>query len=187
MLSDLLRSLMKTVSSSKVNILHCIAQDMTSAEKGENQLVDGFAVAENMRDKYPDAFKLLATTLVDWSDVGVDDSFTFNKVYRAPVFCQDITGQLIRINYSQPQRDSYFPGPLETVQDWYDALKLFCTMLYSEEYLVRLKLKPGDILIFDNRRVVHGRSGFGGGRHVEGAYIDWDEINSRLRVLEFGI
>ena len=45
----------------------------------------------------------------------------------------------------------------------------------------------GEIVTFHNSRVLHGRSAFTvtkvGSRHLEGAYIDWDEAYSRMRVL----
>ena len=43
------------------------------------------------------------------------------------------------------------------------------------------------MLCVDNIRVLHGRVGFqmteDCERHLEGGYIDWDEMQSRLRVL----
>ncbi len=46
---------------------------------------------------------------------------------------------------------------------------------------------PGEAVCFHNYRVLHARSGFrleDGDRHLEGAYIDWDELYSRRRVLQ---
>lgn len=44
------------------------------------------------------------------------------------------------------------------------------------------------MVTFDNLRILHGRTGFGdtvkGERHVQGAYLDWDEARSRIRVLK---
>lgn len=46
----------------------------------------------------------------------------------------------------------------------------------------------GQMITFDNLRVLHGRTAFGehikGERHVQGAYLDWDEARSRIRVLK---
>lgn len=41
-------------------------------------------------------------------------------------------------------------------------------------------------MIFDNWRLLHGREAYDPAalRHLEGNYIDWDEILSTLRVLE---
>ena len=45
----------------------------------------------------------------------------------------------------------------------------------------------GDIVTFDNWRLLHGRQSYtsscGKRRHLEGAYLDWDEVMSRLRIL----
>lgn len=65
---------------------------------------------------------------------------------------------------------------------WYLAKSKFVQLLYQEA--VTFKTKPGDILTFDNIRMVHGRVGVSDlNRHIVGAYLDWDLIYSRLRVL----
>lgn len=49
----------------------------------------------------------------------------------------------------------------------------------------------GDVVIFDNWRVLHGRLSYvskpGAFRHLEGAYLDWDEVMSRLRILHASV
>lgn len=42
----------------------------------------------------------------------------------------------------------------------------------------------GEILTFDNHRVLHGRKGYQGSRLLIGGYLDWDLIKSRTRVLK---
>jgi [2-(trimethylamino)ethyl]phosphonate dioxygenase len=50
---------------------------------------------------------------------------------------------------------------------------------------VGFRMGAGDLFIVDNRRVLHGRRGFAGGRrHLQGAYADVDSLASKLRVLE---
>lgn len=115
----------------------------------------------------------------------------------------DIEGQLQRINHSVPQRDSIFTIPIEQVEDWYQALAKFVELITEEsvsfktapgnaviyvfDNFIMLIIFKGDILTFDNTRLVHGRTGYtdtdGNNRHLVGAYLDWDEIYSRLRVL----
>ena len=91
-----------------------------------------------------------------------------------------------RINYSVPQRDSFFNVPLDQVEPWYRALAHFVRLGHQEA--VEFKTVPGDILTFSNVRMVHGRTGYtdteSNTRHIVGAYLDWDEIYSRLRVLK---
>lgn len=48
-------------------------------------------------------------------------------------------------------------------------------------------LRPGDLTIFANRRVLHGRTSFDpstGERHLKGTYVDGDDFRDRWRVLE---
>jgi hypothetical protein len=39
-------------------------------------------------------------------------------------------------------------------------------------------------LVFDNHRVLHGRSAFKGARRLCGAYVNGDDYRSRIRTLE---
>lgn len=62
----------------------------------------------------------------------------------------------------------------------------FVKLIHQEA--VEFKTAPGDILTFSNVRMVHGRTGYTDTdvnmRHIVGAYLDWDEIYSKLRVLK---
>ena len=74
----------------------------------------------------------------------------------------------------------------EQVQQYYKACVLFDQMLNDPKHILWNKSSPGDILCFDNRRVLHGRSGFeltgGETRKLIGTYLRWDEIRSMARV-----
>uniref|UniRef100_A0A182Y3J0 Uncharacterized protein n=1 Tax=Anopheles stephensi TaxID=30069 RepID=A0A182Y3J0_ANOST len=167
------------------NLLHCLVQS-NNRVGGENLIADGFYVAEQLRHHYPDDFRLLSETLVDWSDLGSDEAGSFHSIYRAPVICIGRDGRLERINHSVPQRDSHFSVPIDRVEPWYRAMQRFVTILHREA--VSFKTAPGDILTFSNVRMVHGRTGYtdtaANTRHIVGAYLDWDEIYSKLRVLK---
>ena len=44
----------------------------------------------------------------------------------------------------------------------------------------------GDMVTVDNTRLMHGRTELSGafsGRHLQCGYMDWDEIECRIRVL----
>lgn len=53
---------------------------------------------------------------------------------------------------------------------------------------LKITFFAGEMVTFDNLRVLHGRTAFGenlkGERHVQGAYVDWDEARSKIRVLK---
>ncbi len=47
----------------------------------------------------------------------------------------------------------------------------------------RFQLEPGTVLLFDNQRVLHGRTAFTGHRRLIGCYLHGDDYRSRLRGL----
>lgn len=167
-----------------VNLLHCLVQ--TKSAGGENLLSDCLYTAKYMKEHNPDEYKLLTDTEVEWSDVGIEHGNEFFKLYRSPVICLDSRGEVKRINFSVPQRGSHFPGPIETVKPWYKAHSLVYEL--SQNFAGKFKTKAGDILVFDNIRLLHGRNAYedksDNVRKLIGAYVDWDEIYSRLRCLK---
>ena len=51
---------------------------------------------------------------------------------------------------------------------------------------IEFKLEAGEMVVFDNRRILHGRKQFNpatGHRLLRGFYIDRGEIDSRIRKL----
>jgi len=177
-----------------VQLLHCIKQ--YQGEGARNEFVDAFTVAETMREKFHAEFDLLCRTEVHFWDGGVLDnddaglSGKFHKRHSRPTFLLDQHGKLKQVSFSNHSRSSQLFGDVELTKDLYRALKLFYTLCYQEEFLVKYKLKEGDIAVFDNHRVMHGREGFTvkdgeeGDRHLLGSYIDWDEINDKINVLK---
>ena len=63
---------------------------------------------------------------------------------------------------------------------WYAAAKLFSEIIHSPEFMITTPLKPGEPVIFDNWRVLHGRKGFEGRRRVCGGYINADDWKGKL-------
>nr|XP_015194132.1 PREDICTED: gamma-butyrobetaine dioxygenase [Lepisosteus oculatus] len=104
-----------------------------------------------------------------------------------PAGSVDADGQVVRINYNNATRDSVLDAPLEQIQPFYGALKAFVDLMGRPQNLVTYRMEPGDVVTFDNWRLLHGRRSYvstrGTPRHLEGAYLDWDEVMSRLRIL----
>ncbi|XP_008933704.1 PREDICTED: gamma-butyrobetaine dioxygenase, partial [Merops nubicus] len=166
-----------------VQFLHCIKQAATG---GESEIVDGFHVSNKLKKQNPQAYQILSSTAVDYTDVGVDYC-EFAVQCKQRIIDVDSRGQAVRINYNNATRDTVFDIPGEKVRPFYAALKEFDDLLNSAEHKFTYKLKPGDILTLDNWRVLHGRQSYPQGtsttRHLEGAYADWDVAMSKLRLL----
>jgi [2-(trimethylamino)ethyl]phosphonate dioxygenase len=162
----------------QLQLLHCLE---AAGDGGESIVVDGFAVAERLRREAPAAFNLLAKTKVPFRYV---EPGSVDLRHTAPLIELDAEGDLRTIRYN-----SRSIGPIDLDPDavpaFYEAHRRFGRMLHDPVMTVGFKLRPGDLFIVDNRRVLHGRRGFGGGRrHLQGTYADADSLMSRLRVLE---
>ncbi|XP_042302331.1 gamma-butyrobetaine dioxygenase [Sceloporus undulatus] len=166
-----------------IQFLHCIKQTPTG---GESEVVDGFHVANKLKEVNPQAFQILTSTFVDFTDVGVDYC-DFSMQSKQRIIDVDEKGQVIRINFNNATRDTIFDIPAEKVKPFYAALKEYVNLLNSADNKYIYKMKPGEIVVFDNWRLLHGRQSYQAGteisRHLEGAYADWDVVMSRLRIL----
>lgn len=166
-----------------VQLLHCIKQTVTG---GDSEIVDGFNVCQKLKEKNPQAFSILSSTFVDFTDIGVDYC-DFSVQSKHKIIEVDDKGQVVRINFNNATRDTVFDVPIERVQPFYAALKEFVDLMNSKEYKYTFKMNPGDVITFDNWRLLHGRRSYEAGteisRHLEGAYADWDVVMSRLRIL----
>ena len=57
----------------------------------------------------------------------------------------------------------------------------------KNQYRIEFKLLPGDLLMMDNHRLLHGRTSYDvseGKRYLKGCYIDHDSTEGKLRHLE---
>ncbi|APE30294.1 gamma-butyrobetaine,2-oxoglutarate dioxygenase [Halomonas aestuarii] len=161
-----------------IQLLYCLEND---AEGGESIFADGFAAAEALREQDPEAFRLLAETPIDFrfqdeeQDIGT----------RAPILSLDADGEVLEVRFNNWIRDTLrLPAPL--IEAWYAAYRRFWRLLHSPEHQIDFALAPGQMVAFDNRRVLHGRRAFDpstGRRHLQGTYLDLDMLESRLRVL----
>jgi len=74
------------------------------------------------------------------------------------------------------------------VRIWHQAARKFNDIIHREENIHERMMKPGECVLFDNRRVLHARKAFevadaGKERWLRGAYLDKDPFMSKLRVL----
>jgi len=161
-----------------VQLLHCLANETSG---GLSTLVDGIAVGEALRARDPQAFRVLSTTPVRFR---YRDSAT-DLVASAPPIELDVGGKVRTIHFS-PRLDFVPLLPPPRLTAYYQARRLFDHMLRSTEFEIRFLLASGDLVMFDNCRLLHGRTSFDpkqGLRHLQGCYIDIDGPRSLYRVL----
>lgn len=158
--------------------LHCLANE---SEGGESTFVDGLKVAEELRSQCPDHFQLLVDHAIPFRFH--DDNHDIRQHH--PVINLDNFGNIIEIKYNAHLAD-IFDLPADVMREYYLAYRNLMARFKDERFKIEIKLKAGEMVVFDNRRVLHGRNQFetsSGRRHLRGCYVDRSEFKSRLRVL----
>lgn len=161
-----------------IQLLYCLQNE---AEGGESIFADGFAVAEMLRRESPEHFRLLSETPIDFRFQDEE----YDIAIRAPIIQLDQDDNPLEIRFNNWIRDT-LRLPLHLIDAWYAAYRHFWQLLHDPRHQIEFALAPGQMIAFDNRRVLHGRRAFDpstGQRHLQGTYLDLDLLESRLRVL----
>jgi gamma-butyrobetaine dioxygenase len=166
-----------------LQMLHCLT---AAGEGGESLFVDGLAAAERLRTRDPEDFATLSQTLI---------RFRFQE--DAVDLCAERTmidvdpqGQFRAIYYNDRAIAPLFLAP-PLLKRYYAAYRRLATLLQERARYVTYRLQPGDLVLFDNTRILHGRTAFSAGehdapgasRHLQGCYIDADGFYSALAIL----
>ena len=148
---------------------------------GLSTMADGYAVAEHFRDREPEVYEALTTLRWTFFNRSPDHDHRWS----GPIIDGGAPGQPLTLRAFHPVRGFPDMDPAD-VPRAYAALRRFGQVASDAEFQMAYPFRPGDLVAFDNRRILHGRTAIepGGGRRVlHGAYADHDEIHSRLRVL----
>lgn len=162
-----------------LQLLHCL-QNETSG--GLSTLVDSLAVAEELRREDPEGFALLSRVPVRFE---YRDAAAWHVAVK-PMIELDGSGQMIGVFYSPRLDDMPLMSDADT-RSYHRARKRMGMLFEDPAYELRFKLDPGQLMMFDNNRVLHGRTSFDpseGHRQLQGCYIDRDGPRSLYRVLQ---
>ena len=70
---------------------------------------------------------------------------------------------------------------------FYKARNKISELYNSDDFRIEFKLTPGDLLMMDNHRLLHGRTIYNaneGNRFLQGCYIDYDSTEGKLKHLK---
>ena len=149
---------------------------------GDSLFADGFAIAEHLRATRPDLFKVLTSTLVPFRYRSKDAELYAER----PLIELDAGGRVIAINYNN-RSIAPLTLPAAELKDFYSAYRAFALELRERRYSMPAKLAAGELVIFDNRRTLHGRTAYASAkhlRHLQGCYLTRDSVMSELGVLD---
>jgi gamma-butyrobetaine dioxygenase len=158
--------------------LHCVEN---SVPGGFSRMADGLSVVDEIRRVHPDAYDALTT--LDW--VFANRGLDADHRWIGPIIDFGGRGQPLTLRAFYPVRLAPHM-PLADQPRAYAALRVFSQVAHDPRFMITSPFEPGDLVGFDNRRILHGRDAFdpgAGQRRLRGCYIDHDDVYSRLRVL----
>ena len=164
-----------------LQFLHCL---VNQAAGGDSLFVDGFQIGETLRAEAPEAFQVLSRQAVEFRNT--DKAFDYR--FTTPMIRLGDDGRIVEVRVGNFLRGPYRTRP-EAMMDLYRAYRRLVLMTRQPRFQVRRRFVPGDLIAFDNRRVLHAHTAFdavSGKRHLRGCYLDRDELLSRIRILKRG-
>ena len=162
-----------------IQILHCIENNV---QGGLSTLVDGFTVTEKLKKDFPKYYKILREVKVRFQFV--DQNVVLEDW--AEMIRVDENGEFKQVRFS-PRLDFVPLLDLDKLELYYNARKKISELYNSDKYRIQFKLSPGDLLMMDNYRLLHGRTAYDsneGDRFLQGCYIDYDSTDGKLKHLK---
>jgi len=162
-----------------IQILHCIENEVSG---GYSTLVDGYTVTEFLKKDKPDYYDILSSVKVRFRFIDKD-------------VVLESWSELIHLDQNKNFKSVRFSTRLDYVpllekkelELYYEARKYLSDLYNSDKYRIEFKLMPGDLMMMDNHRLLHGRTAFNpneGRRFLQGCYLDFDSTEGKLRHLK---
>ena len=165
-----------------IQLLHCLKFD-SCVEGGESTIVDMFYFAEQFRIQHPEEFNVLCRVNASFYKVNFDCTPPAYCRNSRPVIVTDHDSGEIKAVHWNPCMDSPLCADPKWVEPFFDARWKFAHMLETFPCKHAFRLTPGDLIVFNNRRMSHARNAFslnGGERHLQGCYVNIDDFRSAV-------
>ena len=162
-----------------IQMLHCIENEVNG---GLSTLVDGYTVTEKLKKDFLDYYNILTDIKVRFQFV--DQSVILEDC--AEMIQLNEKGEFKQVRFS-PRLDFVPLMEKNKLELFYSARKKISELYNSDQYRVEFKLNPGDLLMMDNHRLLHGRTSYDanqGNRFLQGCYIDYDSTEGKLKHLK---
>ena len=160
----------------RLQLLHCIAN---SAEGGESIFSDGLRATAEIKHADPEAYDVLTKKPVNFGYEKQGNHYQRSL----PTIELDRMGSPVATHWAPPFQTTFFSNEFRwknqdgflTLKKWKKAATVFKDNIEHPGNVVEVKMKPGECVIFDNWRVLHGRREFAlggqGSRWLKGTYI----------------
>lgn len=160
-------------------LFHCIETDVNGA--GSSLFMDGFELAEQVRRQDPEGFMALARNKCTYRRHFAGD---VDLIAEAPTLSLDEFGNLsgVRINDRVAA-----PAAMaaDDVAPFYRGLQKLLALAEDEGRALKVTLRPGDVAVFDNHRILHGRTELSmkGRRFLQWLQVERGDFHSTMRIV----
>jgi len=183
-----------------IQFLHCMKFD-AAVTGGKSTFLDTFVLVDLLRQRNPEAYNILCNIPATFQKDHVDRDMPAQFFYRRPHIVTNGSNDVTQVFWSPA-----FEGPLhmdssiaqalgyaseaDAVEAYYEGYRAFSNILMDKDVMAEWELsfraKEGEILSFNQRRMLHGREKFDGQgeRHFQGCYVGEGDFLSRHRVLD---
>ncbi|KAL3918371.1 MAG: hypothetical protein SGPRY_006045 [Prymnesium sp.] len=150
-----------------LQLFNCVAQpDRVHGLDGSTRLADSLALASKLEQESPETLKFFCRVVLPFEHR--EGEVHMRCV--SPVFTlHPVSRQIVGIRWNETDRGPMNTLEFEDVGQFYTHAKILQAALDDLE--LSLRLTPGDALVVDNHRVMHGRRGFVGHRRLLGCYL----------------
>ncbi|KAI1661129.1 Clavaminate synthase-like protein [Daldinia decipiens] len=164
----------------RLQLLHCLEN---TCEGGESMFSDGIR-ASHLMDLGPRSlFEYLLNKHIRYQYKKHGHYYQMSR----PVIAK-LTKFHHQVAWSPPfqssiQRVAKTASGSQNHREWLEAATIFRQFLEGKQWMYEYKMQPGECVVFDNLRVLHGRKQFNtrsGSRWLKGAYIADDVFRSKL-------
>ncbi len=150
-----------------------------ATEGGDSILIDGFRLAEELRQRDPEAFALLSTV-----PQAFERRFNghFDLLCHARAIFLDGHGAVCGFRFAER---STSPPRLANgeAEAFYHARRMVTDLIADPAYRIVLRLNAGEMLLFDNHRLMHGRTAVTGARHLRQCNVAREDAHSAFRMI----
>lgn len=184
----------------RIQVLHCLEN---GCEGGDSLFSDGLRAAHELRLKDIPAYQTLTATGVDFH-YAKGGHYWHNSHVTIVKSGPGATATPLSVRWSPPfqapfwsanqqgnTKSSFVTRAGSLVEKWQEAAKAFRDTLEVPAHMVQFRMQPGDCVVFDNWRVLHGRRAFdtaSGSRHLRGTYVEDQALTSTwLRLQREGL
>jgi alpha-ketoglutarate-dependent taurine dioxygenase len=154
---------------------------IAAPDGGENLFADGLALAAHLRHNDPDVFARLTSTAVPFRYQSKDADLYAER----PLIQLSCDGAVTAVHYNN-RSIAPLRLALDDMQAFYGAYRKFALLLRDLKFQLKFRLRSGDLVLFDNQRILHGRTPFSSAkhaRHLRGCYLTRDSVYSESAVL----